>query len=555
MSKIIQGYEFIAELLKGYKVTHIFFIEAILRKSIKLMEEIGIRGIMAHTENAAGYMADGYARITGRPGVCGAQSIGSANLAGGIQDAWLANTPVIAITGKKTAAYQYKNSYQEADHRLIFEGLTKFNADVTQPDQLPHVLRQAFRAATTGKPRPVHIDIPNHIGRVAEMASLTVPVFIEEAYSRYPAYRPPAEEGKLSEAAAAVDSAQRPVIVAGRGAIISGAKKEIHNLAEKGDIPVATTPDGKTVIDESDGLWAGIVGGYGMDCANRTVRDADLVIYIGAQTGDQNTLDWKIPKLETKVIQIDIEASELGRNYPNTIGLPGDAKVVARQLTRKIAHMKRNLWRRQVSDYVHATLEEYDQYIRGSYPLIRPERLCDEISKVLPGNAVLVSDTGFSATWSATMLRMKTSQTYIRAAGSLGWAFPGSLGVKCGVPERPVVCLTGDGGFYYHANEMETAVRYGIQVVTVVNNNNVLAQCLIDLNQVHSDKADKGTKRVTFTPVNFSRLAEEMGCLGIRVEQAEDIGPAIQKALAENRPAVVEVMTDPQATVPLPLLP
>lgn len=555
MSDIMKGYQYISKAFKEYGVTHVFYIEAILRMAMKEMDEMGIKSVMAHSENAAGYMADGYARISGKPGICAAQSIGSANLAGGIQDAWLANTPVIAITGKKTASYQYRNSYQEADHRLIYEGLTKFNAEVTQPDQLPHVLRQAFRAATTGKPRPVHIDITDHRGRYIEVSNMTEPLLVEKTYSKYPAFRPAAESEKVAEAVKAINEAQKPVILAGRGAIVSDARKEVYELAVKGDIPVVTSPDGKTIIDETDSLWAGIAGSYGMDCANKTLKNADLVICIGAQTGDQITHDWNIPKIETKFVQIDIEASELGRNYPNTVGLLGDVKVVAAQLVEKIEKKKRPEWRNHVSAFLKATLAAYEQYMKSDDAPIRPERLCVEISKALPDDAVLVSDTGFSAVWSSTMIRMRPSQRYLRAAGSLGWAFPGSLGVKCGAPERPVVCFIGDGGFYYHLSEMETAVRYGINTVTVINNNQVLAQCLIDLNQVNRDREDKGTPKVTFTAVNFSEIAEKMGCLGIRITKAKDIGPAIKKALAANRPAVIEVVTDGTATVPLSILP
>ncbi len=550
MDRTTQGYKYIAHTLKEYGVSHIFFVEAMLRMSIKEMEELGVKGIMAHSENAAGYMADGYARVSGRPGICAAQSIGSANLAGGIMDAWLANSPVIALTGKKTAPYQYRNAYQEADHRLLYEGITKFNAEVAQPEQLPFLIRQCFRSAVTGRPRPVHLDIPNHTGRAIEVAAISEPLFIEEAYTKYPAFKPAAEEEKVIEAARAINESNKPVLVVGRGAIISGAEKEIYDLAVKGDIPVTTSPDGKTIIDENDSLWAGIAGSYGMDCANQTIHDADLVIYVGTAVGDQITHDWKIPKLDTKVVQIDIDGAELGRNYPNTIGLLGDAKVVVAQLLEKVNKVNRAEWRQEAAENLRKTMEAYEPYMKSDAVPIRPERLCVEVSKALPDDAVLVSDTGFSAVWTSIALKMRPTQKYLRAAGSLGWAFPGALGAKCGAPERPVICLIGDGGFFYHMSEMETAARYGINTVTIINNNQVMAQCLIDLNQVHKDKADKGTSRVQFINVNFSKIAENMGCLGIRVERAEDIGPAIKKALDANRPAIVEVMTDGTATVP-----
>jgi len=553
MKEPIKGYKYIAHTMAGYGVTHVFYVEAMLRMALRELGELGVKGIMAHTENAAGYMADGYARISGRPGVCMAQSIGAANLAGGINDARLSNTPVIALTGKKSALYQYRNSYQEVDHRLLFEALTKFNAEVTDPEQLPNLLRQCFREAVTGKPGPVHLDMPNHMGRITELATINEPIYIEEAYNNYPAFRPEAEIGKVIEAAKIINEAKKPVIVAGRGATVSGAGDKILELAVKGDIPVVTSPDGKAVIDENNPIWAGIVGNYGMDCANKTVRNADLVIFIGTQTGDQTTLDWNVPPQNTKVIQIDIEASELGRNFPNSIGLLGDARAVTAQLVENINQNSHEEWRQQVQNFVNETMSDYNPYLIDDSIPIRPERLCHELSKVLPYDAVLVADTGYSAIWSATMIRMRPSQRYLRAAGSLGWAFPASLGVKCGAPERPVICFTGDGAFYYHLSEMETAVKNEINTVTIINNNQILAQCSGDINRIYEQNPCKGIKRYTFNPINFSNIAKEFGCYSERIEKPEDIGPAINRALNSQKPSVIEVMTDRKAIVHAPL--
>jgi len=550
MNKSMQGYQYIAQTLKGYGVTHVFYMEAMLRMSLREMEQLGIKGILPHSEGAAGYMADGYARISGRPGVCMCQSIGTANMTGGVLDAWLGNSPVIVLTGKKAAQFQYKNSYQEVDHRLFYESITKFNADATQPEQVPFLLRQCFREAVTGKPRPVHLDMSNEMGRLTELAEINEPLYIEEAYKTYPAFRPSAEAGKVAEAAKAMDEAERPVIVAGRGARLSDAGDEIFKLAVKGDIPVVTSPDGKTLLDENDSLWAGIVGNYGMACANKTVSNADLVIFIGTQTGDQTTLNWKAPLQDVKAVQIDIEASELGKNYPRTVGLLGDAKTVTAQLAEKIKQNKHLKWREEVSGYVKTTLSEYEPFLTSDNNPIRPERLCAEISKVLPDNAVLVADTGFSAIWSATMIKMRPTQRYLRAAGSLGWAFPASLGVKCGAPERPVVCFAGDGAIYYHLSEMETACRFGIHTVTIINNNQVFGQCQKDIKKLYEGNPEKAAACFTFTSVNFSKIAEEFGCWAIRVERPEDIGPAIKKALNAGRPAVIEVLTDGAAIVP-----
>lgn len=546
----MDGYEYIAKTLKGYGVDHVFYVEAMFRMVNKEFGEMGVKRVMAHSENAAAYMADGYARMSGKPGICMCQSIGAANLAGGVHEAWLAGSPVIAFTGKKTPEYQYRGSYQEADHRLLYEGITKFNADVSDAKQLPVVLRQCFRAATTGKPRPVHSDMSNHTGRVIEVGRVDQDVFVEETYMKYPPYRPEAEKSRVAAAAEAVNNALKPVIVIGRGAMISGAGEEICALAEKGDIAVVTSPDGKALIDETDRLWCGIVGSYGMDCANKVVLDSDLVIFIGTQTGDQTTFDWRVPAVGTKVIQIDIDPEEIGKNYPNCIGLPGDAKAVTKQLLAGIEEKTRKEWIDHCREYVDATLAVYEKQQQSDVLPMRPERLCEEISKALPDNAVLVADTGYSAVWSATMLRMKPGQKYLRAAGSLGWSFPASLGAKCAARELPVVCFTGDGAFYYHLNEMETATRNGINTVTVINNNKALVQCRPDLSLVYKNDPEKMPRRFHYPDIDFCKIAETYGCWARKAENPDDIGALIDEALNCGKPAVIDARTERDADVP-----
>jgi len=553
MSNKLQGYEYIAHTLKAYEVSHIFYIEAILRMAMRELEKQDVKCIMAHSENGAGYMADGLARATGKPGVVMCQSIGAANMAGGIYDAYLSNTPLIAISGKKVPHYQHKNAYQETDHRLLFEGITKFNADISQANQIPYLLRQCFREATTGKPRPVHLDISNQMGRTMEMATVDEPLYTEDAYIKNPAYRPSAEKSKIDEAIAAIQAAKKPVIIAGRGAKVSGAEKEIYDFAALNDIPIITTPDGRAIVDETDAIWAGNCGLYGMDCANRTTSNSDLVIFIGTQASDQTTCDWTCPTIDMQVIQIDIDPPALGRCYPKTIGLLGDAKTVVAQLLAASNKTDRAEWRKEVTAYVKDTIDEYRVFQEMKDTPIRPERLCHEISKVLPENAAVVADTGYSAQWTITMLRLKATQKYFRAAGSLGWSLPGSMGVKLGLPDSPVFCFIGDGGMYYHLGELETMARYGIKTITIVNNNQVLAQCSGDLSQVHSDNEERARSHFTFIPTRFSETAKSFGLNGVTVERAEDIGPAILKALAEEKSTVIDVLTDPKANVPAPL--
>lgn len=539
------GARFIAEMLQGYGVTHVFYMDAILRKTMVDLEELGIRRVITHAEKAAAYMADGYARISGRPGICMAQSVGAANLAAGLQDAWLGRSPVIALTGKKPPLFQHRHAYQEIEHAPLFTPVTKYNVDVVNIAQLPFYLRQAFREATSGTPRPVHLDLLGHSARPLEAAEASFPVIIEEPFTHYPAFRPEPDAASIERAARAMSAAQRPVIVAGGGVRSSGAAAAVVALAEKLSIPVATSVNGKGTILDDHPLSVGVVGSYSARCANQVVAAADLVIYIGSNTGDQVTHNWTVPPVGTAVVQIDIDPTEIGRSYAGAVGVVGDARTAVARLAAALETRPANeTWLQQVHALVRAWRDEMEPLRQSNAVPIRPERLCRELTDVLPEDAVLVADTGYSAIWTATMVQLRhPGQTYLRAAGSLGWAFPAALGVKCAVPERPVICFTGDGGFWYHLSELETARRHRINTVTIINNNGGLGQGIPDIHKMYGDRPGKPEELYQFEPVSFARIAQEMGCVGIRVERPEEIGDAIRQALTANAPTVVEVIT------------
>ena len=549
MSKISGG-RIIAETLKGYGVTHVFYMEIILPKSLIEMERLGIRRIVTHSEKAAAYMADGYARMGLRPGVCMAQSVGAANLAAGLQDAFLAHSPVIAVTGSKPPLYQQRNAYQEILHNPLYDGLTKYNVEVATLAQLPVVLPQAFREATTVAPGPVHIDFMGLFGEFIEGAEGDIKAIVEPAYGRYPVWRPVPDEQDLQLAAQALMEADRPVMVVGRGAAISGAAGEVVQLAERLSIPVAVSPDGKAVMVDQNPLFAGPVGGYGRPCANHIVSQADLVFFVGCGTGDQVTRNWTLPDQERRVVQLDIDPAEIGRNYPGALGLVGDAK---RSLQALLACLDAD---REPGEWARHTRAVVQRWRQAVAPLqdseampVRPERLCKEVTAILPENAVVVADTGYSAIWSGTMINLThPQQVYLRSAGSLGWSLPAAIGAKCAAPERPVFCFCGDGALWYHLPELETASRWGIQVITVVNNNSMLGQIAPFAQRAAKDHPDHNLDAAyRYRETDFARIAEELGCFGVRVEQPGEIRGAIQQALAQDRPALVDVVTDGDA--------
>ncbi len=515
----ISGARFMAETFKGYGLTHVFFVEAILRKTLVEMETLGIKRVLTHSEKAAAYMADGYARVSGRPGLCMAQSVGTANLASGLQDPYLGLSPVVALTGRKPPYAQYRNAYQEILHDSLFESVTKYNVRVETLEQLPYLLRQALRESTSGAPGPVHLDIGGgYAGEGMEGAEGNLDVVIEEVFTRYPSNRPMPETENLREAARILDEAERPVIVAGGGARSSGAGPEVIRLAEMLSIPVATSLNAKDIVLDSHPLNVGVVGSYSRWCANRVVSEADLVLFIGSHTGDQVTNEWTVPRPGTPVIQIDIDASELGRSYANATPLLGDAKVTVQHLTEILkGRTNKKAWSGRAQEIVKEWRKEVEPLCNSDAVPIRPERLCKEISETLPSNGIVVADTGYSGIWTGTMINLShPGQSFIRAAGSLGWGFPAALGAKCGAPDRPVVCFTGEGGFFYHLSELETASRCGINAVTVINNNHCLRQCLEGINKAYGDRPGKKEEMCMFKDLNFARIAEEMGCYGVQ---------------------------------------
>ena len=540
------GARFLAETLREYGVTHVFFVPAIIRRALVEMEDVGIKRIISHGEKSAAYMADAYARVTGKPGLCFAQSVGAANLAAGLQDAYLGVSPVIAITGHRPPMHRHRNSYQEIEHSRPFASVTKYSVEVETAEQLPHLLRQAFREVTTGQTLPAHLDFSGISGDVITDGILDTDVIVEEPFTQRPAFRPEPEPERVREAARILSQAERPVIVAGGGVTASGAQAEVVRLAEMLNIPVATALNAKGCIPENHPLSVGVVGSYSRWSANRVVSEADLALFIGSHTGSQVTLDWRLPEVGTPTIQIDIDASELGRSYPAAYGLLGDAKRTLERLIDVLEPTGGNAsWVERAQEHVQNWRDEHEPVLTSDAVPIRPERLCQELTDFLPSDAVLIADTGHAGIWTGSMVELRhPEQSYLRAAGSLGWGLPAALGAKCGVPDRPVVCWTGDGGMWYHIGELETAVRYGINAIIVVHNNGGLNQDRRGDEAAYEGREGNSGELWRFNDTNFAQIAESMGALGLRVTDPNQINSALDQAVSANRPAVVDIVSD-----------
>ena len=553
----ITGARFVAETISGYGLTHIFYMPYIMPPAILEMAKLGVTAIQSHGEKAAAYMADGYARVRGGPSVVMAQSVGAANLAAGLQDAYLACSPVIALTGRERLFHQQRHSYQEVDHVQPFAAVTKYSAYVSSTDTLPMYLRQAFRTAVSGTPGPAHLDLEEINGMTIARGETDAEVIVEQQFTRVPPFRPVADPASIVEALALLKDAKRPVIVAGGGVTASGARDELTALAEKLSVPVATALNAKAMFPADHPLAVGTPGNYSRECSNRILCQADLVFFVGSHTGGQLTHDFRIPPQGTPVIQLDINPIEIGRNYPVRVGLQGDAKASLQAMldTAQTEVPDRGAWLSEVRALVERWKESVESQRASDVAPARPERICRELSEHMPADTILVSDTGHSGIWTGTMLDLKhRTQSYLRCSGSLGWGLPASLGAKCAAPDRPVLCFTGDGGIWYHLSEIETAVREKLNVVILVNNNHSLNQEKHGV-ESYEGQSPASDRQWLFPDANFATIAESMGAVGMTVTKPGDLEGALDSAFSADRPVVLDVKSQVEGIAPKAWLP
>jgi acetolactate synthase-1/2/3 large subunit len=494
-------------------------------------------------------MADGYAQATNQPGVVITQGgPGATNLFAGLADAWQSHTPVLALTPIIPDMRYHGNSYQEV--YVDFSQVTKYDAEVRMMHRLPEFLGKAYREMTCGAPRPAHLYI------AGELEAMTLPTDLRELgdrYFSYPAFRPKADETDVQRAAELLRNAKRPCVVAGRGAIASGAWNEITLLAELLEMPVTTSLGGKGAIDERHPLAMGVQGSYRRSSANDVIDEADLLLYIGSHIGGATTLLHTIPGPNTPIIHIDIDPAQPGKNYVTQVPLIGDARAVLQQLVAAVGEVdstERAPWADHCRQGRAAWWKSQEQHWKSDASPIRPERLGVELTKALPADALVVTDTGYSAAWSGAFLDLPGGKNFLACEGSLGWAFPAGIGAKAGAPERPVVVWTGDGGFWIHLPELETAVRNKINVITVVLNNHALVFDTHLLQAFWSASHDVDMLS-EFKEVSFAEIAKQMGAFGIRVTDPAMIGDAVRQALAADLPAVIEVIIDHSAVAPV----
>ncbi len=540
----MKGAAAIAKTMAAHGVEHFFHVSGGMISLFVELEDAGIDLVLARSEKAAAYMADGYSRISYKPGVCyGQAGPGAINLAAGISEAYWTCTPVIALTGSTSLSDLYKFQYQELDEMPFFEPTTKWNAQIFQADRAGEITRDALNISTSGSPGPVHINL--HYNAANEMGEAPEPR--REEYARsYPNGRTHPNMDDLKKVAEILAGANRPLIVAGGGVIISRAWDEVVKLAEYMYIPVATTLSGKGTIPDHHPLSIGVAGRYSSSMANKIVEDTDVVFYIGSRAGGMATDNWTVPGQEATIIQLDIEPESIGRNYYPAARMICDAKLGVQDLLKVVKEMMKKPEKRKYLDTISKLKKEWRSEVASvmesdAVP-IKPHRIIKEIRQILGDQDIVVADTGQMGAWTGVLYPIVApGRTYIRAAGTLGWSLPAAIGAKFAAGDNKVLDVTGDGGVAYHISELETALRLEKPFVAVVFNNVTLGMLHYGFKWRGDGKALKSSD---FIDVDYGKIAEAFNCYGQRVEKPGEIGEAIQNAFDSGKPAIVDVMID-----------
>ena len=529
----LTGAEIVIECLKEQGVDTVFGYPggAILNVYDELYKHSDeIRHILTSHEQGAAHAADGYARATGRVGVCFATSgPGATNLVTGIATAYMDSIPMVAITCNVGVSLLGKDSFQEIDIAGITMPITKHNYIVKDVKKLADTIRKAFVIAKKGRPGPVLIDIPKDVtGNKTEYKPVEIDAVVPS--------RDICSED-LDNAVKMIEKSRKPYVFVGGGAVLSGASKELYEFVKKVDAPVTDTLMGKGAFPGTDELYTGMLGMHGTKTANYGVSECDLLIVAGARFSDRVTGNAKKFASRAKILQLDVDAAEMNKNVLIAEGVIGDLKVVLEKLNERLEQQSHPEWIEKIMEY------------KGKFPLVyNPETLTgpgvvEEIYHQTKGEAVIVTEVGQHQMWAAQFYKFTKPRTLLTSGGlgTMGYGLGASLGAKTGMPEKTVVNIAGDGCFRMNMNEIATAVRYNIPVIQVVINNHVLGMVRQWQNLFYGERY---SATVLNDAVDFVKLAEAMGAEGIRAASREEFKEAFSKALTLNRPVVIDCQID-----------
>lgn len=540
------GAEIVIEALLKEKVEVIFGYPggAVLPIYDVLYHTPQIRHILTRHEQAAAHAADGYARATGKVGVCMATSgPGATNLVTGIATAYMDSVPLVAFTGQVPTSMIGNDAFQEANITGITYSITKHNYLIKDVTELPRILKEAFYIARTGRPGPVLIDLPKDV----QTAKTSAP-YPEEINLR--SYNPVCRGNpkQLKRAAELINNSQKPLIYAGGGVISSEATKELYEFAHKTKIPVTTTLMGIGSFPEDDPLSLKMLGMHGTRYANYAVTECDLIIAVGARFDDRVT--GKISEFapHAKIIHIDIDPSAISKNVEVDIPIVGDAKSVLRELIPLVKEIERTSWLKQIEEW------------RRKYPLryesdnkLRPQEVVRKIWEITKGKAIITTDVGQNQMWAAQFYIYQKPRTLISSGGlgTMGYGFPAGIGAKMGKPDKLVITIAGDGSFQMNIQELATVVKYNIPVKVAILNNGYLGM----VRQWQELFYGRRYSQVKLSPSpEFVEIARAYGAEGIKIERKEEIEPAIKRALGVDKPVIMDFRVNPEENV-YPMVP
>ena len=527
--------------LESLGVEYLFGMDAPAALQATLGEG-SLRSITVRDERSAAFMADGYAKVRGRPGVLGVGGVGATNTMQGVIESSLSSTPVVLLVEEGSGVSRHKNDLQDIDRAAMFASITKWAGEIERPERVTDLTARAFRIASSGRPGPVYLGCP---WDVVSADSGPAPALAQRP-SVYPAERTAPDPAAVREAAKTLSKAARPAIIAGGGVIAADATQALRSLARALGSPVATTPAGKGAVDEFDPLSVGVVGSYAGGTggsgriANEVVGRADLVLVVGSSTGSGATAGWTVPDPGQPIVHLDVDPEEIGRNYPGSFPLVGDARLGLEALADAIDVGPRDPWNAERPGEPPAPT---------GGPLLDPAAIYDALQRTMRDDTIVVADAGYCAAWALDRLRFRTpGRRFLSpsAYGTLGYGFPAAIGAKLAAPSTSVVCVTGDGGFGYALAELETAARYGIAVTVIVSNNSSLAWSR------QYDRHFYGYEGETrFTDVDYAAVARGLGCAGSRVTTEDELAAALAEAIDGPSTAVIDAITDPDARPPV----
>ena len=518
----------------------------------------GMTHVLTRDERSAAYMADGYARVTGKPGICEGPSGGGATyLIPGLVEANESSIPILGITSDVPVLSRGRFPLTELDQAALYKPLTKWNTVCDRPEQIPQAFRSAFREMTTGRPGAAHIGLPYDILKESVNGG---DLWAQKGHDRYPAWRTVAETAAIEAAGEAILKARAPIFICGGGVITAGAMAVLDKVATLLGAPVCTTVSGKGSLSERHPLCAGVVGSNGGVVPTReVVQQADLVVFIGCRAGSTTTEHWKNPSREVPIVHIDVDPSVISANYQTAHAVVGDARLALEALH---AFLSANVSRRTRSDFngtavvARARKAKFDAFQKladEAVRPIRPERVLAELHRVLPKDAIIVADPGTPCPYVSGYYEvLEPGRSFItnRAHGALGYSMSAATGAWFGAPSKKCVSLMGDGSFGFTVGELETIMRYKVPLLMIVFSNATYGWIKA------SQKASYGERyfSVDFSRTEHSRVAAEYGVKTWKVEDPDALGGVLAQAAEHGGPALVDVVSQSLEDAAAPVL-